>query len=250
MNYTITELAQLAGVSTRTLRYYDVFGLLKPIGVKSGGMRLYGPAEVDKLQQVLFYRELGVALSDIKRIVGSPQFDADAALSSHREELILRRDRLDRLIDTVEDVLRTRKGELIMKDEDKFKALKKQDLEDNERKYGKEVRDRYGDAVVADANAKYAGMNPEAYAKMQSMSSEIIRLLLQAMDEGDVKGETAKRLVRLHKDWLMIFWTEYSPEAHKNLGDAYVEDERFRAFYDKYRPGAAAFLRDAICANV
>ncbi len=250
MNYTITELSRLAGVSTRTLRYYDVYGLLKPVGAKPGGVRLYGPGEVDLLQQILFYRELGVALADIKRIVGSPAFDADAALISHREALLARRDRLDRLIATVADVLRTRKGELIMKDEDKFKALKKQDLEENERKYGKEVRDRYGDAVVEDANAKYAGMNPDAYAKMQTMSSEIIRLLLQAMDEGDERGDTAKRLVRLHKDWLMIFWTEYTPEAHKNLGDAYVEDERFRAFYDKYRPGAAAFLRDAIRANL
>jgi len=136
-----------------------------------------------------------------------------------------------------------------MKDEDKFKALKNHDLEENERKYGKEVRDRYGDAVVADANARYAGMDPDAYAKMQSMSSDIIRLLLQAMDEGNVQGETAKRLVRLHKDWLMIFWTEYTPEAHRGLGDMYVEDARFRAFYDKYREGAAAFLRDAIRAN-
>lgn len=136
-----------------------------------------------------------------------------------------------------------------MKDEDKFKALKKQELEENERNYGKEVRDRYGEPVVEAANAQYAGMNPDAYSKMQSMSSEIIRLLLQAMEEDDIKGDTAKRLVRLHKDWLMIFWTEYTPEAHRGLGDAYVADDRFRAFYDKYRTGAAAFLRDAIRAN-
>ncbi|OHE40559.1 MAG: hypothetical protein A2Y16_01370 [Tenericutes bacterium GWF2_57_13] len=136
-----------------------------------------------------------------------------------------------------------------MKDEDKFKAQKKQDLEENERKYGKEARATYGEPAIDASNAQYAGMNPDAYAKMQSMSSELIRTLLQAMDEGDVKGETAKRLVRLHKDWLMIFWTEYTPEAHRGLGDAYVEDDRFRALYDKYREGAAAFLRDAIRAN-
>jgi len=133
-----------------------------------------------------------------------------------------------------------------MKGESRAPNPRKAELVRNERDYGPEIRAKFGDAAVDAANARYAGMDADAFARMQSMSSEIIRLLLAAMDEGDPGSATAGKLVRLHRDWLLCFWTEYSPEAHRTLGDAYVEDPRFRAFYDRFRPGAASFLRDAI----
>ncbi|MFA5006289.1 MAG: MerR family transcriptional regulator [Candidatus Izemoplasmatales bacterium] len=250
MEYTITDLARLSGVSTRTLRYYDAIGLLKPWKTGSGGIRLYGDAETDRLRQILFYRELDVPLADIRRIVAAKGFDPVTALAGHRRALLSRRDRLDALITTIDAELDARgKGES-MKNDEKFAALKKRQIAENEKAYGSEVRAAFGSATIDEANARYEGMDRDTYAKMDAMSADVIRLLLAAMDDGDVRSDAARRLVRLHRDWLMLFWTSYSPEAHKGLADAYVDDPRFAAYYDRHRPGAAVFLRDAIKANV
>ena len=88
MEYTVQKLGLMAGISTRTLRYYDEIGILKPARINSSGYRIYGQAEVDKLQQILFYRELGVSLENIKDIVNDPSFDCLKALGEHREKLI------------------------------------------------------------------------------------------------------------------------------------------------------------------
>src|SRR3954468_8838564 len=98
MEYTVQKLASLAGVSTRTLRYYDEIGILKPARINSSGYRIYGQNEVNRLQQILFYKELGVRLDVIKDIVTSPTYDGLKALRDHREQLLSKRKRLDVLI--------------------------------------------------------------------------------------------------------------------------------------------------------
>ena len=100
MEYTVLKLAQMAGVSTRTLRYYDEIGILKPARINSSGYRIYGQLEVNRLQQILFYRELGVSLESIKEIVTAPSFDGARALQEHREKLLEKREQLDLLIVT------------------------------------------------------------------------------------------------------------------------------------------------------
>ena len=101
MEYTVQKLARLAGISTRTLRYYDEIGLLKPARINSSGYRIYGQKEVDKLQQILFYRELELSLDAIKEIITSPSFDEVRALKEHREKLLMKRKQLDLLIKNV-----------------------------------------------------------------------------------------------------------------------------------------------------
>ncbi len=101
MEYTVQKLAHMAGVSTRTLRYYDELGILKPARINSSGYRIYGQAEVNRLQQILFYRELSVSLESIKEIVTSPLFDGAAALREHHEKLLNKREQLDELISNV-----------------------------------------------------------------------------------------------------------------------------------------------------
>lgn len=102
MEYTVNELSKLAGVSTRTIRYYDEIGILKPSRINSSGYRIYGQKEIDLLQQILFYRELGVSLSKIKEIIYDPSFDIDMALTEHRKALVERRKQLDLLISNVD----------------------------------------------------------------------------------------------------------------------------------------------------
>lgn len=246
MEYTITRLARLAGVSTRTLRYYDQIGLLSPSGFTSSGIRTYGTREVDRLQEILFFRELDVPLGEIIRNLDSPSHDRLFVLEGHRKALLDRREHVEKLLDAVESAIRSEREGIPMNDEAKFSALKEKDLAENEKAFGKEVRERYGDAAVEAANARYANLSRADYDRAARLANEVSEALLAAMETKDPRSEASRILVGLHKEWLMIFWETYSSEAHRGIGDMYVADDRFRAYYDKNRPGAAEFLRDAI----
>jgi DNA-binding transcriptional MerR regulator len=244
--YMIGQLAKLAGVTTRTLRYYDQIGLLKPAATNEAGYRLYGQEQVDMLQQILFYRELGLMPEEIIRILSAPSYSRQRALEGHLKELTERRESLDALISTVRKTLEAYKGGYTMTDEEKFEGLKKKLVEENEERYGAEARELYGDAAVDESNAKLMGMTPAQYARMGTLSAEVNEALKTAMQTGDPTGEEARRLCELHKQWLMCTWTRYSAAAHRGLAQMYVDDERFTAYYDSIAPGAAMFLRDAL----
>lgn len=246
MEYTIQKLARLAGVSTRTLRYYDEIEILKPARINSSGYRIYGQAEVDRLQQILFYRELGLPLEQIKAIVTSPAFNSVLALQEHREQLLDRRRKLDILISNVDKTIATHEGRISMTDQEKFEGFKQKLIDDNEQKYGKEIRDKYGDAKVEQFNEKLRGMSQEQYEEASRLAEKVHRALAEAYKTGDPASEMAQQAAELHKQWLCYYWSEYSKEAHAGLAQMYVDDERFTAYYDGDQPGTARFLRDAI----
>ncbi|MGJ7920046.1 MerR family transcriptional regulator [Neobacillus sp. LXY-4] len=246
MEYTVQKLASLASISTRTLRYYDEIGILKPARINSSGYRIYGQAEVNKLQQILFYRELGVNLENIKEIVTSPSFEAGKALKEHREKLLEKRQQLDLLIANVEKTIALTEGRITMSDKEKFEGFKKNMIDENEKKYGKEIREKYGKETVEKSNAKLMNMTQEEYDEATALAEELHLTLAEAFKTGDPAGEVAQKAAELHKKWLLHYWTEYSKEAHAGLAQMYVDDERFTAYYDKEQPGTAAFLRDAI----
>ena len=246
--YTIGKLARLAGVTTRTLRYYDQIGLLRPSKTSEAGYRQYGKEQVDALQQILFYRALGVGPEEIRRIMQSPDFDAQAALEKHLSELVERRGQLDALIDTVAFTLKAKKEGIDMTDADKFEGFKQKLIDDNEWQYGEEVRERYGDEAMDQSNAKLMGMTPAQYTRMEALVVQVNGALKAAMASGDVQGAEATHLCKLHKEWLMCSWSSYSAKAHRGLAQMYVDDERFAAYYDSVAPCAAVFLRDALLA--
>ncbi|KON89926.1 MerR family transcriptional regulator [Sporosarcina globispora] len=246
MEYTVQKLAKLAGVSSRTLRYYDEIGILKPARTNSSGYRIYGQQEVDGLQQILFYRELGVSLDQIKEIITAPAFDAADALKEHREKLLEKRKQLDLLITNVEKTIASAEGRTTMSDKEKFEGFKKKMIEDNEKQYGKEIREKYGNEMVDNSNAKLMNMTQEEHGAVTQLAEEVNSTLAQAMETGDPAGGLAQKAADLHKQWITFYWNEYSKEAHAGLAEMYVADERFKAYYDKIRPGAAEFLRDAI----
>lgn len=246
MEYTVQKLAEIAGVSSRTLRYYDEINILKPARINSSGYRIYGQAEVDRLQQILFYRELGVSLESIKDIVTSPTFDGAVALKEHREKLLEKRKQLDLLITNVEKTIALTEGRIHMSDKEKFEGFKKKMIEDNEKKYGKEIREKYGENTVNKSNAKLMNMSEEEHKAVTNLANEVQEVLAQAFATGDPASELAQKAADLHKQWLCFYWSEYSKEAHANLAQMYVDDERFTAYYDKEQPGTAEFLRDAI----
>ncbi|TQR16382.1 MerR family transcriptional regulator [Psychrobacillus soli] len=246
MEYTVQKLGQLAGISTRTLRYYDEIGLLKPARINSSGYRIYGSAEVDRLQQILFYRELGVNLDSIKEIMTSEQFDGATALKEHREKLLEKRAQLDLLIENVDKSIQLTERKIIMTDKEKFEGFKQKLVDDNEQKYGKEVREKYGEDAVNKSNAKVKGMTQAQYEVVTKLEEQLALSLKAAIATGDPAGELAQKTADLHRQWLSYYWDKYTKEAHAGLAQMYVDDERFTAYYDKIQPGAAVFLRDAV----
>ncbi|MGK7378740.1 MerR family transcriptional regulator [Planococcus sp. 1R117A] len=246
MEYTVQKLGSLAGVSTRTLRYYDEIGILKPARKNSAGYRIYGRNEVDKLQQILFYRELGLDLESIKKIVNDPAFDGPGALRKHWQLLLQKRRQLDLLINNVEKTISAAEGKSHMADKEKFQGFKQKLVDDNEKQYGKEVRAKYGDDVVDRSNAKMLNMSESQYEEFMRLEKELMESLAEACKTGDPASEVAQKTAGLHKQWLTFTWPSYSKEAHAGLAQMYVDDERFAAYYNKVHPKAAEFLRDAI----
>lgn len=249
MEYTVKGLADLAGVTPRTLRWYDKIGLLKPGRTSEAGYRFYGPKEVDRLQQILFYRELGFPLEHIAAVLNDPSFDAQKALQSHLSALKERREQLDGLILTVEQTIRKTKGELCMTDREKFEAFKRKRMEENEEAYGKEIRKAYGDGVVEASNQAMMGMSKEEYERWQALDLEIREALEAALRAGETPtGLEGQRIAKLHREWLTFTVKPYDLKRHKSIAELYVLDERFTAYYDRQVPGCARFLRDAVAA--
>jgi DNA-binding transcriptional MerR regulator len=246
MEYTVQKLAQLAGVSARTLRYYDEIGILKPARVNSSGYRIYGQAEVNHLQQILFYRELGVELERIKDIMCSPKFDELQALKNHREKLLEKREQLELLLANVDKTIALNEGRITMSDKEKFEGFKQKLIDDNEEKYGKEVREKYGDETVNKSNQKVKGMSQEEYDEAMQLANEVLDTLQAAFQTGDPAGELAQKAADLHRRWLSHWWDTYTKEAHAGVAQMYVDDPRFTAYYDERQPGMAEFLRDAV----
>jgi len=246
VEYSGNKLAKMSGVSARTLRYYDEIGLLMPARVASSGYRIYGEAELDTLQQILFYRELGFPLEEIKKLLLAPGFDREKAFLSHLDELHKKRERLDSLILNVTKSIAAMKGETTMSDNEKFEGFKKSLIDENERKYGSEVRGKYGDEIVNESNARLKGLSQEQYDESERLRLELEQTLKAAFENGDPAGELAQRACDIHRQWLCVFYPKYSKEYHKGLGEMYVADERFRENYDKLAPGCTDFFRDAI----
>ena len=246
MEYNVHELAKLAGVSARTLRYYDNIGLLSPSRNEVNGYRVYGRAEVSLLQQIMFYRSLGVPAGRINDIMDTKGYDRLSALQEHLTALEAERERLGSLITNIKNTISEMKGELTMSDGEKFEGFKKKLIDENENSYGREAREKYGDAAVDESNARFAGLSPDGYARMEALSAQISAELPKAMRSGDPAGEAAQHVCALHREWLGFFWNDYSKEKHLGLGKMYVEDPRFKAYYDAMGDGCAEFLYKAL----
>lgn len=242
MDHPIGDLARYAGISKRTLRYYDEIGLLRPKKASKAGYRLYDEEEVNRLQQILFYRELDFDLETIRTILDDPQFDRIQALEEHMQNLREKQRHIETLLQTVQKSLLEARGEKIMRDEEKFEGFKKELIEKNEKAYGKEVRKAYGDEEVEASQAKLMRMSEESFAEFNKLDKEILEKLEKAEKTNDPSSDLAQEVAKLHKSWLLYTWPNYTKKAHANLAQMYVDDPRFGEHYQ----GRAEFLRDAI----
>jgi len=232
--YTISELATLSGVSTRTLRYYNEIDLLKPSNVTDAGYREYGADEVDLLQRILFYRELDFSLNDIKDILILEDTAVIQALELQYENLLDKRKRMNRLIHNIEQTIQYHKGEIDMTDKDKFEGFKKHQLDENEKRYGKEIRENHGEEAVEKANQNWQHLSEHDYLRAQEVENRLIENLniLLKQSQPDLQSSEAEVVFKSHQEWLKIMAPFYSKEYHRQLGEMYVADERFGAYYN------------------
>jgi DNA-binding transcriptional MerR regulator len=238
--YTVKQLATLAGVSVRTLHYYDEIGLLKPSTVATNGYRQYDREALLRLQQILYFRELDLGLKDIQAIVARPDFDVLAALQAHRGELHRRARRLARLVRTLDKTILHLKGEAEMSNSELFAGFS----EEQEKQYAAEARERWGAATVDASYKLWHSYGPEKQAQIMAEARANTLALAAAMPQGPASPEAQAAVAAWAKH--MEYFYKPSLETLRGLGQMYVEDDRFAANYRPIHPDLPEFFRDAI----
>lgn len=236
MKMTVKEVADLVGISVRTLHYYDKIGLLTPKHRTEVGYRLYRDEELDILQQILFLRALDFPLQKIKEIIKNPSFDRKEALKSHRKMLLHKRKQFDKMITTIDKTIEHLEGEIQMSNREKFAGF---NLSDN--RYEKEAREHWGDEAVNKAN-EALGNSPKAEEQM----NEIYRKLAELKDESSTSNHVQTAIGEWYKFLNTYTGHHYSLEAFQMLGQMYVQDERFTKNIDQFGEGLAQFMCEAM----
>jgi DNA-binding transcriptional MerR regulator len=242
--FTVKQLSKLAGVTPRTLHHYDSIGLLKPSRVGENGYRYYGEESLLRLQQILFYRELGLPLEEIRQIVGRRDFDLLPALESHKTELRKRIERLERLIQTVDNTISHLKGKTNMSKKQLFAAF----TEEEEQKYAAEAEQMYDPATVKESNRKWKSYSAADKQRILDEGNQVYADLLAAMPKGADSAE-AQACVERWRKHMEYFWTP-NLEQLLGLADLYNVDPRFKANFDKADPRLAAFMKEAVSIYV
>lgn len=238
--FTVKQLSRIAGITPRTLHYYDQIGLLKPSRVGENGYRYYGQEALLLLQQILLYRQLAMPLEEIKRIVAHWDFNAIKALEVHRDELYSQKERMERLIHTVENTIRYLKGELDMTQEQLFEPFN----DEQQAEYEKEAMQMYDPVIFKASNRKWKGYSPADKQRIADEGNAVYRNFLQAIPKGPASPEAQACVVQWRRH-LEYFWV---PNNDQLLGlvDGYNNDLRFKANFDKIDPRLAGFIRDAV----
>jgi DNA-binding transcriptional MerR regulator len=242
--YTVKQLSTLAGVTPRTLRHYDQIDLLKPESIGENGYRYYGEKSLLRLQQILFYRELGLGLDSIREMLGRPDFQILDALEEHRESLQGKVRRLERLIQTVDKTIKHLKGENIMSPKGLFEGFS----EEQQEEYAKQAEQMYDPETVRESNRTWKSYFPEKKQAILDEGKQIYQDMIAAMPKGADSPEVQAIVERwrVHMDY---FWT---PNLDQLLGltTMYGESPDFKANFDQMHPDLAEFMKEAVTIYV
>jgi len=244
MAYTVKKLAVISGVSVRTLHFYDAAGLLKPAYYGSNGYRFYEEEQLLVLQQILFYRELGFELKQIKRILGRADFEKVTALKSHRQVLLKNLARTHELIATVDKTIKHLKGKTKMKGEELFAGFNPE----IQAKHERYLLDRFGDPVketIALSRARVRKWTTADWEKSGRVFSQICRDMVWAMEQKQsYDSPEVQVIIRRHYEWLKQFWTptRESYSGHSQL----IADSELRQAYEAHHPKLPEFVASAI----
>jgi len=240
--YTVKQLAGLAGVSIRTLHHYDEIGLLAPRLRTAAGYRVYGETELLRLQQILFYRELGIPLNEIGRILDAPDFDPVIALENHRANLEVRLGRLHRLLKTVDDTLSRYAGENdMLTDKELYEGFS----EETVARYRREARERYDGNLVEETERRMRRLSKTEWQAVKAEGDVVTRRLSALVNEPPGSANV-QAVVAEHHAWLERNFYTASAELYDGLGQTYATNPEFREYYEKYATGMADFLSAAM----
>jgi len=242
MHRNIGETAALAGVSVRTLRYYDEIGLLEPCLVTEAGYRMYDESALQRLEQILFYRALEFPLSDVRYILDAPDADRKSMLEKQMEQLRLKRDRLNALIRLTEESIKGGKTMSVQKSD-------RAAIVQAEERYAAEAEARWGKTDAWRQSAqKTSGYDDKAWARIQAEADEIL-MCAASMRALDPASPAAQEIVERWRKHISRYYYDCSAEILKGLGIMYQADERFSSYLDRYGEGTAGFLAAAIAAS-
>lgn len=241
MAHTIKAVAGMAGVTVRTLHHYDEIGLLRPAAVSAAGYRLYSDADLERLQHILFFRELGFSLDDIRAITSSPNFDPREALRSHRKLLVEKQKRIKRLVRSLDRTLDALERGTLMEKNEMFEGFDDTTME----QYREEASQRWGKETVDASYRRWNRLTKEQQQEMIAQGKVWVRQLATLMDR-DPGDLAVQAMIADHHRSINENFYDCSLEVYRGLGNLYVDDSRFTAYYDDVQPGLAAFMRSAM----
>ena len=245
-NYTVKQLAKMAGISVRTLHLYDKIKLLRPAQRTRAGYRIYSETELLRLQQILFYKELDFSLKDIGRILDEPDFDIIKALDGHKKALGLKKSRINTLLKTIDNTLQNLKNKTMMNADELYDGLSPQQAA----AYRKEAIEAYGTEVVEHAENHLKKLDKAAMqalvAKQKDLAQALYLLYEQDPTSPHVQDLISQHYTNTRKLWETEHAADKQAEAYKGLGNLYLTDERFNLTGDNNYLKFAAFIKAAM----
>lgn len=239
--YTVKQLSELAAVSVRTLHHYDRIGLLKPAQRSEKGYRCYGRKQLLILQQILFYKKLGFPLKKIKAVLEDPEFDLVKALEHHRRQLEAEQEQMNTLIRTIDKtILSLKNKKSMMEDKDLYEGFS----EEKKNAYRQEVAHRWGKDQLEAAEDRIRQLGKDGWQDHKKKEKEVSQLLADLMELPPESRQVQEAIALHHR--LMNLYYEVTEARYRGLAQMYVADDRFKAYYEKYRPGLAEFVKAAI----
>ncbi|MEU7826452.1 MerR family transcriptional regulator [Catellatospora sp. NPDC049111] len=247
MAYTVGKVAELAGVTVRTLHHYDEIGLLSPSERSATGYRRYVDADLERLQQILYYRELQFSLEEIAAILDDPQSDATAHLRRQHELLTGRIKRMQEMVTAIEFAMEASKVGINLTPEERFEVFGDFNPDD----YTEEVEQRWGGTdAYKESSRRTARYTKDDWLRNKQENEDWGRRFTALMDSGaPAEGPEAMDLAEEHRQLISRWFYECSYEIHTGLADMYLADDRFTATYEAIKPGMTQYLHDAIHAN-
>ncbi|MFF0654313.1 MerR family transcriptional regulator [Micromonospora tulbaghiae] len=247
MAYTVGQVARAARVTVRTLHHYDEIGLLRPSGRTPAGYRRYDEADLDRLQLIRYYRELGFPLEEIAEILDDPDADPVAHLRRQHELLSGRIGKLQEMVAAIEHAMEARKLGIQLTPEERFEVFG--DFDPDE--HADEVERRWGGTeAYRQSQERASRYSKEDWLRNKEVNEDWGRRFSALMDSGaPADGPEAMALAEEHRQLITEWWYDCPLELHTGLADMYVADPRFTAYFETIRPGMAAYLNEAIHAN-
>jgi|GEM_PF-68274 len=239
---SVKELAKAAGVTVRTLHVYDRTGLLKPALRTEKKYRYYGKAELLRLQQILFYKELGLSLAQIAALLDAPDFDLVEALTGHKKALQQKQQQLSKMMETIDKTILNLKGQINMTHEELYAGLPKEQAQ----QWRKAALEKWPDQVKH-SEKMLLKMSRAGFDTLQQ-TFKSVNEQLAALKKEDPQSPQVQQLVQQHYDCILKFWgkTDNVAAAYKGLGDLYVADTRYTTVNGTADPEFAAFMNAAM----